>query len=202
MGTTRSPINFTTKKPNGNDDLCNSKIDAVVRTADGSSFVFAGSLYWKLTSDSVAAGYPRKIYQDWPGLPNDIDAAVTWDSNRITYFFKGDKYWRFTNQSPTQGYPKPMSKWLGLPNNLDAAFQWARDGHLYFLKGSQYWRYNTRRNRVESAMAKKCHLSGRAFQLALMECFSGRIEGPTSSSQDNIGGLMTERVQWTEVILL
>jgi len=153
--TTRSPINFTTKKPNGNDDLCNSKIDAVVRTADGSSFVFVGSLYWKLTSDSVAAGYPRKIYQDWPGLPNDIDAAVTWDSNRITYFFKGDKYWRFTNQSPSQGYPKPISKWLGLPDNLDAAFQWARDGHLYFLKGSKYWRYNTRRNRVESSYGKE-----------------------------------------------
>merc|ERR1712228_394748 len=38
------------------------------------------------------------------------------------------------------------------------------------------------------AMAKKCHLSGMAFQLASMECFSGRIEGPTSSSQDSIGG--------------
>merc|ERR1712083_1192977 len=76
---------------------CAILIDAVVRTADGSSFVFAGSLYWKLTSDSIAAGYPRKIYQHWPGLPNDNDAAVAWDSNRITYFFKGDKYWRFTN---------------------------------------------------------------------------------------------------------
>merc|ERR1712228_944639 len=38
------------------------------------------------------------------------------------------------------------------------------------------------------AMAKKCHLCGRIFQLALMECFSGRIEGPTSSSQGSIGG--------------
>merc|ERR1712228_993442 len=81
--------------------------------------------------------------------PNDIDAAVTWDSNRITYFFKGDKYWRFTNQSPSQGYPKPIAKWLGLPDNLDAAFQWARDGHLYFLKGSKYWRLNDRTGAVD-----------------------------------------------------
>ena len=27
---------------------------------------------------SVKPGYPRKIINDWPGLPENIDAAVTW----------------------------------------------------------------------------------------------------------------------------
>ena len=42
-----------------------------------------GSNYWKLTEDNIANGYPRKISEDWPGLPNNIDAAVTWPDNGI-----------------------------------------------------------------------------------------------------------------------
>ncbi len=49
--------------------------------------MFKGENYWKLTDDSVADGYPKKIKDDWPGLPNNIDAAVTWENGK-TFFFK------------------------------------------------------------------------------------------------------------------
>ena len=68
--------------------------------------MFKGKNYWKLTEDSVASGYPRRIRDDWPGLPDNIDAAVTWTENKKTYFFKGSQYWKFDNQKPDPGYPK------------------------------------------------------------------------------------------------
>ncbi len=69
-----------------------------------------GSLYWRLTDDSVAKGYPRNIRDDWEGLPNNIDAALTWPDNEKTYFFKGSRYWKFHNDEPEDGYPKSISK--------------------------------------------------------------------------------------------
>ena len=58
--------------PDGdNTDLCrDGSVDTVFSTGDGSYYVFKGSKYWKLTDDSVAAGYPRDIASDWPGTQN------------------------------------------------------------------------------------------------------------------------------------
>jgi matrix metalloproteinase-14 (membrane-inserted) len=105
--------------------------------------VFKGDKYWMMTDDSVAPGYPRKISDSWPGLPSNIDAALTWKSTGYTFFFKGYQYWRFTDRSPSPGYPKDISNWQGLPANLDAAIEWGKDGDLYFFAGSQYWKYDT-----------------------------------------------------------
>ena len=44
-------------------------------TGDGSYYVFKGGKYWKLTDDSVAAGYPRNIAEDWPGKLITIEIA-------------------------------------------------------------------------------------------------------------------------------
>jgi matrix metalloproteinase-14 (membrane-inserted) len=69
----------------GNAELCEDPtFDAIFGTGDGSYYVFKGSKYWKLTEDSVESGYPRPISQDWPGLPDDIDAAVMWSENKKT----------------------------------------------------------------------------------------------------------------------
>ena len=51
-----------------------SKLDAIFATADGTTYVFRGSQYWRLTDSGVAGGYPRRISQDWPGLPDNIQA--------------------------------------------------------------------------------------------------------------------------------
>jgi len=144
------PPNNPDRRPKFHDpDLCGSKLDAAVQTTDGVSYVFSGDSYWKLTKDSVA-DYGQKISSDWPGLPNNIDAAVTWQKNRVTYFFKGDQYWRFTGRSPSSGYPKDISAWGGIPANIDAAFAWGRNEDLYFFKGSQYWKYDTSSGTIPS----------------------------------------------------
>lgn len=42
---------------------------------------------YRLTENGIYAGYPRKIFSVFPGLPSSIDGAFTW-SNDKTYFFK------------------------------------------------------------------------------------------------------------------
>ena len=69
-------------------DLCqDGKIDAVTRIADGSTYVFKGQHYWKVETNGLADGYPRRINADWDGLPGDLDAALTWADGK-TFFFK------------------------------------------------------------------------------------------------------------------
>ncbi|CAL1292800.1 unnamed protein product [Larinioides sclopetarius] len=89
----------------------------------------------------IADGYPRKINEDWEGLPGNLDAALTW-TNGNTFFFKENHYWRFKNQKMYSGYPQEISTGFGgIPNNVDAAFLWGGNGKTYFFKGSAYWRY-------------------------------------------------------------
>lgn len=136
-----------------NADLCDDTgFDTIFNIADGTYFVFKGSNYWKLTDDSVERGYPRKIADDWAGLPDNVDAAVTWPANKKTYIFKGSEYWRFENQEADPGYPKQISEgFKGIPNNLDAAFIWGGNGKIYFFKNDEYWKFDpTKRPPVRS----------------------------------------------------
>ena len=101
---------------NNINNICvNPNIDAIVKTGNGNSYIFRGDSYWKLTADSVAPGYPRKIAQDWPGLPSSLDAAFTWTKTKATYFFKAGQYWKFEDMRPSPGYPKAMSR--GFPRS-------------------------------------------------------------------------------------
>ena len=103
---------------------------------------FLGQNYWKLTDTSVADGYPRLISQDWAGLPDNLDAAFTWDSG-ATYFFKGGEYWKFENMVPSSNYPKPLSKGFpDIPSDIDAAFVWGGNGKIYFFKDNNYWKFD------------------------------------------------------------
>merc|ERR1711892_622960 len=134
--TTSRPRVFNQPRPSSFGNICsNTKLDTIVQTADTTSYVFQADKYWKLTSDSVAAGYPRKIAQDWPGLPSSIDAAFTWQKSKSTYFLKGNKYWKFENMKPKTGYPKDIKNGFpGIPIGVDAAFVWGCNGKIYFFK--------------------------------------------------------------------
>lgn len=125
-------------------DLCqDATIDAVTRTQNGSTYVFKGAFYWKILTDGIASGYPRRIEDDWDGLEGNLDAALTW-SNGKTFFFKGGRYWRFTNKVMDYGYPKLSSVGFeGVPDRPDAAFVWSGNGKTYFFKGDEYWRYDS-----------------------------------------------------------
>ena len=135
----------TTEDLRRDNELCQSGIDAIIHVYGGTSYVFRGGNYYKLIDTKIAPGYPKTISENWPGLPNNIDAAVTWRAKDVTYFFKGDRYWRFKGQNmkAEAEYPKPFSNWPGLPEKLDAVFEWGSNNDLYFFKGSQYWKYDT-----------------------------------------------------------
>eukprot|EP00092_Neocalanus_flemingeri_P034229 GFUD01037226.1.p1 GENE.GFUD01037226.1~~GFUD01037226.1.p1 ORF type:complete len:547 (+),score=135.67 GFUD01037226.1:230-1870(+) len=137
----------TTRRPNSNNGLCSDpSIDVIFRTASGTSYVFRGDSYWKLTADSVASGYPRKIAEDWKGLPSDIDAAFTWQKTKATYFFKGNNYWKFENLTPKPNYPKTIKEGFpGIPKDVNTAFVWGGNGKIYFFKGNSYWKFDPER---------------------------------------------------------
>ena len=140
-------------------DLCaTGTFDAITQHAyeDGSikTYVFKNDYYAELSEGQVMPDYPKKITEGWPGLPNDIDAAIYWEAtyntylvwtddgwSRVeklvsparTYFFKGSQYWRFRNGQMDAGYPLDIGDEWGLPDNLDGAFVWQRNGRSLFL---------------------------------------------------------------------
>merc|ERR1719189_3487015 len=59
-------------------DLGGTPMDAITMTSDKRTFVFKGEEYWELDDEAIVDGYPRRISDDWEGLPGNIDTAVTW----------------------------------------------------------------------------------------------------------------------------
>lgn len=74
--TTERPTSPTAKpldseeKTEIDNELCRQgTIDAITRTVSGRTFVFKGDYYWQIETTGIAEGYPRKISEDWGGLP-------------------------------------------------------------------------------------------------------------------------------------
>lgn len=123
-------------------NLCfDSAFDAITRTEDGTTYVFKGEFYWRLTSDEIGKDAPGRIDASWTGLPGYLDAAATLPDGN-TYFFKGNELWIFRNQKLIEGPKFIASVFDGLPDNIDAAFFWAVDKQLYFFKADGYWKYS------------------------------------------------------------
>ncbi len=145
--------------------------------SDNKMYLFDGAKYvrWSSASDTMDSGYPKQIHGLWPGVPNDLDAAMyaghansEWKMKY--YFFKGDQYWRWDMKhrmrSPTStgkmsdGYPKLIkSGWPGIPNNLDAAVYGGRgdtdrNNKFLFFKGSQYWQWDIELDKLDSGYPK------------------------------------------------
>ncbi|XP_044266390.1 matrix metalloproteinase-16-like [Tribolium madens] len=136
--------------------LCqNPRIDTIFNSAEGSTYIFKGDMYWKLTKKSVALGYPKLISNGWPGLPGNIDAAFTYKNGK-TYFFKGSKYWKYRGHKVNGHYPKEISEgFTGIPDDLDAAMVWSGNGKIYFFKDAKFWKFNpSQRPSVDSTYPK------------------------------------------------
>ena len=146
---TKSPFSGVLRSGNGiyDDVLCEGRLDTILTTKQGETFVFYGSKYWKLSDTGVQDGYPRPISEGWDKLPLSLDASFTY-SNGNTYFFKGSKYWRFSEPGKMDsGYPKEISEGFeGIPNDLDGALVWSANDKIYFFKGDKYWKYDPNSN--------------------------------------------------------
>jgi len=127
-------------------DLGGTPMDAITMTSDKRTYVFRGEEYWELDDEAIVDGYPRRISDDWEGLPGNIDTAVTWKDTGATYIFKGNQYWKFKNRMRKPGYPKQISEGFpGIPGDLDAAILAAANNKMYFFKGDDYWRFEPRK---------------------------------------------------------
>ncbi|XP_063960627.1 matrix metalloproteinase-14-like [Lytechinus pictus] len=142
---TESPDREGNGKPEERDtpstplDNCMPRVTVSTQTDDGSAYFANETHVFRRTGNTIPAGYPMRIGDEFPGLPNNLDAALFYSP--YTYFFKGSEYWRFRDREMAGTYPRPMSDWGGVPDDVDAAYVWSRNGRIYFTKGNQYYAY-------------------------------------------------------------
>ena len=109
-------------------------------------FSLQGSQVWRMSKvATVDDGYPKPISEEFKGMPNDIDAAFTWNRTGKIYLFKGSQYWRFDYQKIKEGkqgvtatYPRNIRAWKGIPGNLDTVNTWTNNMTYFFASGSYY----------------------------------------------------------------
>lgn len=59
------------------------------------TYFFQGTQYWRYNerAKKITGRYPQTISPAWPGVVNNLDAAVTW-INKKSYIFKGEYYYK------------------------------------------------------------------------------------------------------------
>ncbi|NP_001296676.1 matrix metalloproteinase-14-like precursor [Hydra vulgaris] len=94
-------------------------IDAAFVWNNGRTYVFIEDEYYRFggTKNVLDAGFPRKIVDNWTGVPKNIDSVFVW-RNGVTYFFKGSLFYRVNEKGQVLlNYPKSISgAWLNFPN--------------------------------------------------------------------------------------
>ncbi|XP_070572235.1 stromelysin-3-like [Ptychodera flava] len=148
----------------------------------GKTWFFKGGLVWRFKDRVMDSGYPKPIFLEFPGLPNDIDAAFEYSGNGQTYFFKDNYFYMLNWQMEVVG-PFYMSNWRGIPSTVDAVLQ-ASDEYVYFLKDNQYYKFS------HSSFST---LPGypRSFGTDWLQCNSALVAPDHSEQQpgDDIGGV-------------
>tara|TARA_R110000824_G_scaffold119818_3_gene274225 strand:+ start:7245 stop:9869 length:2625 start_codon:yes stop_codon:yes gene_type:complete len=179
-----------------NEKLTDIEIDAAITyPSSKKTYFFSGDDYYRYndTTKEIDSGYPKKISDNWPGLPNNIDAATVYSYPNTTktelYFFKGDQYylWDQNKNKVYDGYPKPISIWNGVPNDLDAALELGSNNQVYFFKGDKYWKYDKENNKVlpESPLKIKDEWGGMPDNISA--AFTWQYDGVYSY---NLGGAL------------
>lgn len=132
---------------------------ATLALPTGIVYFFNGHDYvrYDATTGQIAAGYPKPIGGNWPGLAelgfdDGIDAAVAWPNGKV-YFFSGSEYVRYdlTVNAVDAGYPREISAgWAGVfDKDIDAVVVWPT-GKAYFFRGNDYVRYDLTANAVDA----------------------------------------------------
>ncbi|XP_018395917.1 PREDICTED: matrix metalloproteinase-14 isoform X3 [Cyphomyrmex costatus] len=89
---------------------------ATVWTGNGKIYFYKGTKFWRFDPASkppVRSSYP-KLIQNWEGIPNHINAAVTYKG--YTYFFQDNAYYRFNDRlfkvdDANPAFPRSTAYW-------------------------------------------------------------------------------------------
>ncbi|RWS05230.1 matrix metalloproteinase-16-like protein [Dinothrombium tinctorium] len=122
-----------TEPEKSDDDICSSTEFDAATTINNVTYLFRGEYFFTIDSTGSIERKGRKISDEFPNIPSDLDAAVT-TRDGITYFFKGDQYYQAGGRRG-ESAPRPIhSHFRNVPNDLDAAFVYSKDGLIYFVK--------------------------------------------------------------------
>lgn len=103
----------------------------------------------------ILPNYPKDIATYWPGLPDHVDAALTWYQGRY-YFFNGAsdairvRRYDMVKDGVDNGPYKIGTYWGNWPSSwksIDAVVLW-NNQRAYFFKGSEYLRYDVQKDQV------------------------------------------------------
>ena len=125
-------------------------------------YFFKGSNYVRYDpkKHKADAGYPKKIKNNWHGMPfSKINAALWYEKNKKVYFFSGNQYVRYDPQKNKvdSGYPKKISSgWSGVNfDRIDAALWHGKKKKVYFFRGDKYVRFDPIKNKVDAGYPRK-----------------------------------------------
>ncbi|MEL7191733.1 MAG: hemopexin repeat-containing protein [Bacteroidota bacterium] len=123
------------------------------------AYFFTGNSFYRFdkSKNRTDSGYPRRIVDEWKGLPNKKVDAVISLQNGSMYFFYGDICYKFNRKTEQvfPGYPRKIAaEFKGLPGNLDAGVYFMDTDNIYFFKKTQYYRVNKNRLSVDPGYPK------------------------------------------------
>lgn len=112
---------------------------AMVYPFDDEVYFFKGSQFWKYDKQTqrIAKGYPRKINQEWKGVPDNLDGIFI--EKRKVYFVKGGLYFQYShrNKKVKSGFPKNLDvKFPGAGKNPTAVFFWPYVNMTVLMQGA------------------------------------------------------------------
>ncbi|GCC19239.1 hypothetical protein chiPu_0018281 [Chiloscyllium punctatum] len=90
------------------------QIDAVVFIQQTKKLIFfVGTMYWSYNNKikSMDYGYPKQINSSWPGIDDNIDAAL--QKNGFLYFFSGPRLYEYDSWRREIVRTLNSNKWLG-----------------------------------------------------------------------------------------
>ncbi|KAM5181036.1 hemopexin isoform 2-T2 [Mantella aurantiaca] len=103
-------------------------------------YLFKGSQVWSYFEGNLVAGYPRLISQKFPGIPDDLDAAVECHKGECrtdsVLFFKGDNIYVY---SPQENPAVKKKTWATL-GSVTAAVRWMEK--YYGFNGINFTRFD------------------------------------------------------------
>jgi Hemopexin len=133
------------------------RVDAAVNWYNGKAYFFSGPecLSYDLEAKKIDDGYPRKIAEEFPGLPftDNLDSVIVIAPNR-TYFFAGNRWCIYSPEKKevVSAFENFRGDWPDIwSSNLSGAL-YTSHTEAYFFQESQYIPYNPFRNQPETDM--------------------------------------------------